>query len=325
MLFTIAIPVRNGADYLRQALDSALAQTFRDFEIVVSDNASEDATPQILAEYRAKHPQLRVLRTPSMLSLSGNWNNAYAAAHGDWVKILAHDDLLHTMCLERIAQEIERTPAEWRAACGLIGTAEEWLFEGGKRWPNGYRTSDARAIRLDNPHYLHDYLMGATPISLPAAVTATLHKAVLPDEAPFDDRYFTSDTVSYLKIIRNFHYLYLPEVLCTNRIQAMAASRVSLAGKRYVNESVMSSREALLELGNTVPLRARMRIRCRPASVVASQISRALLRRELSLARSALSACPVSLLPLVPLLTVRALRRDLKKIRNIGLPARLVL
>jgi hypothetical protein len=325
LYFTIAIPVRNGADYLREALDSALGQSFHDYEIVVSDNASEDATPQILAEYQRSHPNIRVLRPASALSLSGNWNNAYAAAQGEWVKILAHDDLLHANCLQRIAEELERTSPEWRARCGLVGTAEEWLFEGGKRFPNGYRTPDGRGLQLCNPAFLTDYLSGNSPVPLPAAVTATLHKAVLPDNAPFDERYFSSDTVFYMKIIRRFHYLYVPEVLCVNRIQAMAATRVSLAGKRCVNEAVSSSREALTEIGPQLPFRARMNLKLRPASVVASQISRALLRKEPSLAWSALRACPVTLLPIVPALAVRAFRRDRRKLSQIGLPAKAVL
>jgi hypothetical protein len=329
--FTIAIPVRNGADYLREALDSALAQTFSDYEIVISDNASEDATPQIISEYQRAHGNIRVLRSDTGLSLSSNWNNTFSNARGEWVKILAHDDLLHANCLERIAEELERVSREWRARCGLIGTAEEWLFEGGKRWAGGkrwlgsYRTPDGHGIRCNNPIFFTEYLKGTTPIPLPAAVTATLHKSVLPERGPFDERYFTSDTISYLQIIRRFHYLYIPEILCVNRIQAMAATRISLAGKRYVTEAVTSSREALAAIGNTVPLRARLRMRWRPASVVASQVSRALLRREPDLARGALGACPATLLPLVPLLTLRALRRDLRKIRDIGLPAKLVL
>ena len=111
--FTIAIPVRNGADYLREALDSALAQTFSDYEIVISDNASDDATPQIISEYQRAHGNTRVLRSDTGLSLSGNWNNTFSNARGEWVKILAHDDLLHANCLERIAEELERVPTEW--------------------------------------------------------------------------------------------------------------------------------------------------------------------------------------------------------------------
>ena len=129
-MFTIAIPVRNGADYLRDALDSALSQTYRDYEIVVSDNASQDTTPEILLDYKRRFSHIRIARSETMLSLSENWNRVYGLAIGEWVKILAHDDLLHPQCLARIAQALSEAPDTWLSRCGIVGTGEEWLFEG---------------------------------------------------------------------------------------------------------------------------------------------------------------------------------------------------
>src|SRR5262245_47250916 len=59
---SIGIPVYNGENFLAQTLDSLLAQTFRDFEIVISDNASTDRTPEICRAYARCDPRVRYVR-----------------------------------------------------------------------------------------------------------------------------------------------------------------------------------------------------------------------------------------------------------------------
>ena len=61
---TVGLPVYNGARTLRETLDALLAQTYPSFEVLVSDNASTDSTPQILAEYVERDERVKVLRQP---------------------------------------------------------------------------------------------------------------------------------------------------------------------------------------------------------------------------------------------------------------------
>ncbi|MDO8964769.1 MAG: glycosyltransferase [Coriobacteriia bacterium] len=96
---SVCIPTYMGASYIAQALDSVLDQSFTDFEIVVSDDASTDATLQILSGY--DDPRLRVLPNSVNAGASANWNRALAAARGRYVKLLCHDDYLYPGALER--------------------------------------------------------------------------------------------------------------------------------------------------------------------------------------------------------------------------------
>jgi len=57
---SLGLPVFNGEDYLRDCIDAILAQSFRDFELVISDNASTDSTGRICREYAAYDPRIRV-------------------------------------------------------------------------------------------------------------------------------------------------------------------------------------------------------------------------------------------------------------------------
>ena len=56
---SVCLPVRNGVRTMRTALDSALSQDFRDLEVVICDNASDDETPEILREYASRDPRVR--------------------------------------------------------------------------------------------------------------------------------------------------------------------------------------------------------------------------------------------------------------------------
>jgi glycosyltransferase involved in cell wall biosynthesis len=92
--FSVGIPTRNQAGYLRQTLDSLLAQTRLPDEIVVSDHQSTDETPAILAEYAAKHPGLiRVVQPPSGSNLTMQYNFTLSAQSGDWITLFSSDDL----------------------------------------------------------------------------------------------------------------------------------------------------------------------------------------------------------------------------------------
>lgn len=104
---SIGVPVYNGADYLREALDSILAQTFDDLEIIISDNASEDETQLISEEYAARDPRIRYERSARNRGAAWNYNNVVKLARGKYFKWAAHDDWLAPTYIERCVQELE--------------------------------------------------------------------------------------------------------------------------------------------------------------------------------------------------------------------------
>lgn len=91
-LVTLGVPVRNGAAMLRAALDSMVAQDYPNIEIIVSDNASDDATPEILAEYAARYPNMRVVRQETALTAVENFFFVLNEAKGQFFAWCAHDD-----------------------------------------------------------------------------------------------------------------------------------------------------------------------------------------------------------------------------------------
>jgi glycosyltransferase involved in cell wall biosynthesis len=92
-LVSIGMPVYNGEAYIRQALDSLLAQDYEDFELLISDNASTDATGQICREYASKDPRVRYHRNATNIGITGNFDKVFELAGGELFMWAAHDDL----------------------------------------------------------------------------------------------------------------------------------------------------------------------------------------------------------------------------------------
>jgi glycosyltransferase involved in cell wall biosynthesis len=97
--FSILVPTKNRSEILGGAIDSALAQSFRDFEIILSDNDdSESATRDVVARY--DDPRIRYFRTSGKLPMHENWENALSHARGEYVLLLEDKMRLVTNALE---------------------------------------------------------------------------------------------------------------------------------------------------------------------------------------------------------------------------------
>lgn len=109
-LVSIGLPVYNGARYLREALDALIAQDYPDFEIIISDNASEDETETISREYAARDSRIRYSRAEQNNGPLWNAVHVYQQARGEYFLLGAHDDLRHPQYLSRCVAELERNP-----------------------------------------------------------------------------------------------------------------------------------------------------------------------------------------------------------------------
>ncbi len=103
MRLSVLLPTRNGARYLGDCVASVLAAENAELELVVSDNASEDDTQQVLATF-AGDPRLRVVRQPQAISVTDNWTAALQAASGDHLLLIGDDDCLLPGGLDELAR-----------------------------------------------------------------------------------------------------------------------------------------------------------------------------------------------------------------------------
>ncbi len=107
---SIGMPVYNGDEFLRQSLDSMVAQTYGDFELVICDNASTDSTEAIAREYARQDDRIRYYRNDRNLGAAPNFNRTVELSTGEYFKWLAHDDVLAPEYLERCVTTLDSAP-----------------------------------------------------------------------------------------------------------------------------------------------------------------------------------------------------------------------
>lgn len=110
-LVTIGLPTYNGSKYLPATLDALLAQDLEDFELVISDNGSTDATAAIAAEAAGADRRVRYERSATNRGAAWNYNRVLALARGRYFKWAADDDLCEPSFLSRCVEILEASPA----------------------------------------------------------------------------------------------------------------------------------------------------------------------------------------------------------------------
>lgn len=99
-LVTICIPVKNGELFIQDAIDSCLTQTYKNYEILIVDNASTDATLNIVTSFSSN--KINLIRNPIDIGITANFNVCIEHARGKYLKFLCADDLLDSNCIERM-------------------------------------------------------------------------------------------------------------------------------------------------------------------------------------------------------------------------------
>ena len=109
-LVSIGIPVYNGQNYIMDSINSVLCQTFDDFELIISDNASTDDTKKICMEYAGRDRRIRYHRNDENLGYAKNFNKVFELSGGTYFKWISHDDVIHPTFLEKCVRVMDEFP-----------------------------------------------------------------------------------------------------------------------------------------------------------------------------------------------------------------------
>jgi glycosyltransferase involved in cell wall biosynthesis len=101
MRYSVLLPTRNGASLLENCVRSVLEQDYKDMELVVSNNASDDGTRELLDAF-GSDPRLRVVHLEEPVNVTENWNVALAHSRGERILLIGDDDLLLQGYFERV-------------------------------------------------------------------------------------------------------------------------------------------------------------------------------------------------------------------------------
>jgi glycosyltransferase involved in cell wall biosynthesis len=115
---SVCIPCYNHAGFLPEAIESVLAQNFSDYELLVIDDASQDETPHLLAEYAKRDARIRIRTNSTNIGMIANWNLCLKEASGEYIKFVFSDDSLSSPdALQRMVALLDSKPAVTLVAC----------------------------------------------------------------------------------------------------------------------------------------------------------------------------------------------------------------
>lgn len=168
--------VYNGERYLRPAMDSLLAQTLGDFELIVVDDGSADSSREILSEYAAADNRVRLV-TQQNQGLTRSLNNALAVSQGEYIARMDADDICYPQRFERQVVYLEAHPD---VVC--VGTG--YMAIDGQGWELGVRHMVTDAADIDRRH-----LTGDTSLAHP---TIMVRAKAMQDVGGYDEQYKTT-------------------------------------------------------------------------------------------------------------------------------------
>jgi len=127
-LVSIGMPSYNGERYIRKALDSLLAQDYESFEIIISDNASTDATLQICTDYAARDSRISVHTHPCNVGALANFKTVLEMAKGKYFMWAAVDDYWLPNFVDVMVKELETHPEAGVAMCAVNRVSEDGTY-----------------------------------------------------------------------------------------------------------------------------------------------------------------------------------------------------
>jgi glycosyltransferase involved in cell wall biosynthesis len=213
---SIGLPVYNGEDYLQEALDSIAAQTYRNYEVVVSDNASTDRTADICESYAARDPRIRYFRNPVNIGGDRNFYRSFELSRGEYFLGAAHDDRFHPEYLERVLAVLEADPEvvfghsrahQINGAGDVVGTYE------GRPFTESSRPSER----------LRDAI-GMRPVIACLGMIRSSVLRQMPPLVPYpaSDAYWQAELALHGKLVE------IPEVLFYRRVHPNSGQRIPI-------------------------------------------------------------------------------------------------
>ena len=176
----IGLPVYNGENFLVEALDSILAQTFEDWGLVICDNASTDRTGEISRDYAARDRRIVYSCAERNLGAAPNFNRAFELSSGEYFRWHCHDDLMAPDYIERCVAAMDADPGS--AVCHSL-----------------VKLIDERGECLD----IHDSNLVGADSSRPSTRFGAL--AVRPHQVTDLDGLIRSECLARTRLVESFH------------------------------------------------------------------------------------------------------------------------
>lgn len=228
-IISVCIPAFNAAEYLRQAVESVLAQSHRNFEIVIVDNCSTDQTVALVdVLVKESNGCIRFYKNDRNIGLVGNLNKCLEYANGVYIKFLMSDDILLPGCLEQMA-----TGLDTNQSVTLVASSRLIIDEHGRELSIS-RYSNTTVV-ISGKRAITECLFGRNYIGEPTAVM--FRKSDL--KGGFrEDMPQVLDMDMWFRLMESGDLLYMAEPLCAVRHHADQMTHANIKSGALVEDNI---------------------------------------------------------------------------------------
>jgi glycosyltransferase involved in cell wall biosynthesis len=221
-LVSVVTPVYNGESYLKECVESVLRQTYSNWEYIIVNNCSTDATAKIAKEFADRESRVRVLSNEKLLPIIANHNRAFRAisAASKYCKVVSADDWIFPECLAKMVGLAEAHPG-----VGIIGSYQ--LSGGGDKWyvrTDGlpYDCSVVSGREICRAHLLTDLSVFGNP-------TSNLYRSdlVRASDAFFPNATAEADVSACFKQLKSADFGFVHQVLSYERLHEVRVTTLS--------------------------------------------------------------------------------------------------
>ena len=230
---SVCIPVYRGGQFLAETIRSVLDQTYRDFELVILDNASPDDSGRIARSF-GDH-RIRIETNASTLPQPENWREAVRLCRAPLIKLVCADDLLHPRCLEYQVGPMEADPG-----LAVVAARRHMIDERSRVLVPRRGLTGLTGVRSSVEVARHVVRNGANPIGEPGGVLfRRAHYFAVGGWRP--DHRFVMDLDLWIRLLQQGEFLGLPETLAAFRVgqESLSAeheSTIYAQQKAYIEE-----------------------------------------------------------------------------------------
>ena len=233
---SVCLPTYNGAAFIKEALDSVLGQTYQDFELLVVDDGSTDATLDIVQSF--SDPRIQLHRNPERLGIPANWNRCLELAGGAFVCVFHQDDVMLPDNLERKVQVLSADETVGFVHSGVETLVDESAPDSFADWIEN-ATDDTV---WDGPEYFRTLLLNGNRVCAP---TVLARRSALLEQGGFDrDLGFACDYAMWLRLCLRYRVGFLARPLVRYRWHGGNASH-AYQFERGVEEITTAARRGL--------------------------------------------------------------------------------
>lgn len=222
-LVSVCLPVYNGEQYLAQSIESVLAQSYSNFELLIADDCSGDSSTEICQQFAKLDKRIRFWRNDTTRGLFANYNRCIKRASGTFIKPFAQDDVLHPEMLAKSVAVLQS-----HKGVSLLSVGRSWINADGADITECVTSPLAeRFVPADCPVpgsvVIRKALSPVTNfIGEPVAV---LFRAALKGAGFDEDLAHIGDLEYWIRLLNKGSFYFLSEVLCSYRSHPESQTR----------------------------------------------------------------------------------------------------